>query len=856
MSNHTTITCLRCEQKLRIPSNLGTLEVRCPRCEEKFLWDKKTGFNIENPKVKDSSKIIKPILTIMSVVLTVCLLLFVLFYSRTKEKELTHQSIPPVRKKHGSQNWVTISYRDLIDRSIITHSGNTVGDVIQKISKYPDSKNLKGLVQPYLEPFSFICNDIIAAINGVENIPLVNILSYYPVGSKQPAWVALFRQGHYQLHFNNEIIRVFLKGDSSETLYRKYISIIRHPIKDLFNSMGGGIKTVEVYAFKNNYAKTELSLDINPFIFGAENIDLGTKEKPIDIDGLQDFFKQGVIIEAAEVDKKNDFFLYGRRSNVQTVYGSPLSLSDLSVVYRSIFHYGHNAPYISLDKHEDNRYAKVNFGGLLENTRVGGVVLESDKLFKTLSVGLDPNTNKIIRNKINRIVPDFLTEDERSLLYEKAKGKVQIRYWFYPDNIGTETDGNIGVISSYQLLADVERMDAKVSVGRASRETIDHLNRNYSIYEKAFQPFKELSTIGRMMALVNWLQGMNMDKKVDLDALLSVDLPAFKTPKKTKKMLAITGIAHTANRPVMRNTVRNSSRVYYISNLLDKSKKTHTDDQFLKIAHKYFESMNKDSLIPKDRRDFERSLKTLDTSIQNDQNRLIEMEMEMEEMNRRINRYSPQYEVSKYNYLVQEYNALINKNKININDYNLKVRRLNSEKFKTYGLASIGGGINLRPKDFKKIIHNAQSAKIKGIRDVAKKLIQAKQGVNSSPWIRNNSQSGKNSFVHELPITQWKKNIDKGLENINKSEISISNGDRIWVRNDSNSGNWKYKSVVNGAIHEIVINKSENTASIVTEEYPQNIKVSIDRDQKIIILSKGGKRGQGDLNPPPWMEQK
>ena len=84
-----------------------------------------------------------------------------------------------------------------------------------------------------------------------------------------------------------------------------------------------------------------------------------------------------------------------------------------------------------------------------------------------------------------------MTEDERSLLYEEGQGKAQIRYWFYPDNIGTETDGSIGVISSYRLLADVERMDVKISVGRAQRETIDHLNSNYSKYEKVFPPLKE-----------------------------------------------------------------------------------------------------------------------------------------------------------------------------------------------------------------------------------------------------------------------------------------------------------------------------------------------------------------------------
>jgi len=852
MSNKKIIKCPQCEQKLRVPLNLGPLEIRCPRCNEMFLWGEKHDFTKEDLKAKYWIRPKSAI--IISVAIVLCLFLFVLLYPKSHEKKSVTQPTALARKRHTSKKWIKISYKDLVDRSAITHSGDTVGDIIQKLSQNPSSENLKGLVQSYLEPFSFICNDILAAINGVESTPLVNILSYYPVGSKQPAWAALFRQGHYQLHFNRDIVRVFLKGDSSETLYRKHISVIRHPIKDLLESMDGGIKTVEVYAFKNNYAKTELSLDINPFILNTENIDFGTKKRPIDIEGLQDFFKQGVILEAAEVDGNNNFYLYGRRNNDQTVYGSPISLSDFSAVYRSIFHYGHNAPYISLDKHEDNRYAKVNFGGLLENTRVGGVVLESDKLFKTLSVGLDPNTNKLIRNQINRAVPNFLTEDEKSLLYEKGKGKVQIRYWFYPDNIGTETDGNIGVISSYQLLADVERMDTEVSVGRAARETIDHLNRNYSQYEKVFRPFKELNTVGRMMALVNWLRGMNMGKKIDLDALLSVDLPTFKTPKKTKKMLAITGVAYAVNSPVMRNNVRNSSRVYYISHLLDKSKKTYTDDQFLKIAHKYFESMNKDSLMPKDRIDFERALKALETSIHNDQNRLNKMKLELEEMKRRINTYSPQHEVYRYNRLIREHNALVNKVEENINEYNLMVRRLKSKQIETHFITSIGGGINLRPKAFKKTVRNAQSAKIRKIKDVKKKLLKAKQSNKSIQWTRNKSQSGKNSFSHELPIRRWKTNIDKKVGNINIVEMSISNGDRIWVRGNSGSGNWKYKSVVNGSTHEIVVDKPRNTATIVTQAYPHDIKISIDKDQRIIILSSGGKGGQRNLNPPSWME--
>jgi len=399
-------------------------------------------------------------------------------------------------------------------------------------------------------------------------------------------------------------------------------------------------------------------------------------------------------------------------------------------------------------------------------------------------------------------------------------------------------------------------MDVKISVGRAQRDTIDHLNSNYSQYEKALRPFKELSTVGRMMALLNWLRGMNMGEKVDLDALLSVVLPALKTPKKTKKILAITGAAYAGDRPITEDNVRNSSKVYYISHLLEKSKKTYTDDQFLNIAQQYFESMNKDDLMPKDLTSFERALKALETSINNDQNRLDKMEAELEEMKRRINTYGPQHEVYRYNRLIREHNALVNKVEENINEYNLMVRRLKSKKIETHLITSIGGGIDLRPKAFKKTVRNAQSAKIRKIRDVKKKLLKAKQSTKSIQWIRNKSQSGKNSFSHELPIRRWKTNIDKKVGNINIVEMSITNGDRIWVRGNSGSGNWKYKSVVNGSAHEIVVDKPKNTATIVTQAYPHDIKVSIDKDQRMIILSSGGKGGQRNLNPPSWMELK
>ncbi|MEA2030712.1 MAG: hypothetical protein U9N55_03840, partial [candidate division Zixibacteria bacterium] len=316
---------------------------------------------------------------------------------------------------------------------------------------------------------------MLLAINGPDTLPFVNIVNHYPVGSGQPAWAALFREGHYQLYYSPTKIRLFLKGTSAKSSYEDNKSVVRHAINDVASSEASHIDTVEVFVFTNDYASTTITLNTIPALYSIRDLDLDPERRSVDLDAIAEFLEEGVILEAVEVDQNNDLYFYGKTSEKQTLACAALSISDLAVIYRSVFHFGNNSPYISLDKHEDNRYAKVNFGGRLENTRAGRVVLEADKLFKALSTGIDPNTHRIIRDLITKTVPDFLTEDELSLMENSGTGHTQIRYWFYPDSIGTVTDGSIGAVLTNQFLADVERTDMPLNVSSAVRRTIGHL---------------------------------------------------------------------------------------------------------------------------------------------------------------------------------------------------------------------------------------------------------------------------------------------------------------------------------------------------------------------------------------------
>jgi len=744
------IKCPKCKTLYQIPQTDKLLKITCKVCNQIFY-----NKEISIPKKKNS----KYIFIGVSLILIVALIWFI-NNSESGDSIISH---------FKSANWVTISYSGLVDKSILTHSGETVGEVIKKIPNYTD--DIKGLVQPYLEPYSVLCHNVLLASTKPDTIPLINIINHYPIGSEQPVWAALFREGHYQLYYNSHLIRVFVKGSKPEASYQKHYSVIRHPIRDVINSNNMDIKNIEIYVFNNNYSNNEIRLNTIPHIINTDDFpiskynipDFPPKLNSIDLVSLNDFFENNVILEAIEVDNQNNLFLYGKKTDKkQTISGKRISLSDFAVIYRSIFHYGFNSPYISLDNHEDNRYAKVNFGGHLENTCAGNVVLEADKLFKTLSTGLDPNTHKLIKSSITKKVPNFLTEDERNLLEKFGDNHMQIRYWFYPDSIVTVTDGSIGVVQKHQFLADIERMDAKISVGNAVRKTIDHLNQNYNQYEKACSTFEELSSVGRFMALVNWLKGMKINNRLELDDLLSVMIPSFSTPKETKKMLAVTAIAYPSKSILTQQDVRNNSKVYPISYLLDNYDSSTTDKKFLKVAGDFFSNINISDLAPPIYNRTISETNHFDDLIKYNEPIINNLEKEINLYEARLNRYSSA-DINQFNLLVEKYNALVKKQELYINSFNSKINKLNNLDIVSNCITSIGGGINLKPTDFKIVSHNPNSFKIQQIRGIKSKVKSIGNISSHKSWIRSNSTE-KGSTINKLPNNSIQNTESQNIE--------------------------------------------------------------------------------------------
>ena len=820
MSLEESINCPNCNVKYRIPRTDQQLKITCKNCKEVFY-----NFTASTPPMKQKNKFLIPgiIIAILAV--------FIWFNQDSSDR--TTKSGGSILTRAKSSNWVTIEYGGLVNTSTLTHSGETVGDIIQKIPIYND--DLKGLVQQYLEPYSILCHDVLLSTIDPDTLPLVNILAHYPAGSEQPAWVDLFREGHFQLYYNNHVIRVFMKGSKVKSSFEQYHSVIRHPIRDVINSKYTSIDNVEIYVFNNDYAKMELRLNTIPESFNVNELDLSSKRKSIDLASIEDFLNQGVMLEAIEVDTNNDLYFYGRKAQRQTLAGYPLSLSDIAVIYRSIFHYGNNAPYISLDKHEDNRYAKVNFGGHLENTHAGSVVLEADKLFKSLGTGIDPNTHELVKSKITKEVPDFLAEDERSLLEDISNGHTQIRYWFYPDSIGTVTDGSIGAIMTHQFLADVERMDIKVNVSNAVRKTIDHLNQNFSQYERAEKTFKSLSTVGRIMALINWLQIMNMGDRIELDELLSVKIPAFTTPNRTKKMLVVTAIAYPENSYLNSRNVRDYTKVYYISDLLDQYSSSTSDDYFLEVAGNYFSKIDISELAPPMFNELQSTIDYYGRLIKSNESEIESLENEIESKKYALNRYNSR-EVDQYNDRINEYNSLLATQESYINTYNSKINELNNMNITSRSITSIGGGINLRPSEFKRISRNKNAAKLREVKRIKSKVKTVSKIAKSGNWIRS-SPTGKNgSRINKLPTNSWTSTKSKNGKI--EYNFNANSGDFVSSSLSPNLKEWQLKTSVNGTQDIVKYSKAKNQLQVNHDDFVNESTGRISSNGKRVVFNR------------------
>lgn len=466
---------------------------------------------------------------------------------------------------------LVLDYSPLLDRSALTHSGQTVGEVLALLA-LPEGDAARGpqtdetlhmLVDPLLEPYAHVLSDAIAAGDreGGERI-LVEVAALFAEGEPQPAWVDLLRTRRYVLQSDGEgFLRAFAPGPDAESAWRDSYGVLRLPLAAERARLGPEAPmSVEVYAYEHERLQSRFRLHRPPV-----RVEIGSEvppppRPPLDLETLERFLSLGLRIDGARITEDGGLVLFGSAQEpAPTLDGRPVELSDLSAAYRAVFLSEGGHPYMSLDRSPYPEWAAVNYGGRLRDTRLGLVTLRSDIRFKTFSQGFDFLSGEDMRETIRARVPEFLSHMERfaSAAGAREVRDQQTRLWFYPDSVrlALSPTGDTLYIRSARMTAAAERMSGDAA-GRQdppwTRATTAEINADYEGLASLFPELRELDTVARLLSLFAWLKQAEDEGLLlpDLDALLSVELPPARTPRGLPQLLVFTALDRASETPL------------------------------------------------------------------------------------------------------------------------------------------------------------------------------------------------------------------------------------------------------------------------------------------------------------------
>ncbi|MDH3285281.1 MAG: hypothetical protein OEQ13_11115, partial [Acidobacteriota bacterium] len=484
--------------------------------------------------------------------------------------------------------WADIDYRVLVEPRQLSHSGEPVALLLDKLGGRPrppagqrraDAVH-HSLLDPLLEPYAFVLTDALDTRGPLPERPLIELGALWAPGERQPAWVELLRSRRYVVESDGAgRVRVFvplsprtaasalLEGSAGagRLAFEEAWPVLRHPLAALSSSVGDGQSpvSVEVHPYDHQPARTRFRVGLVPHVVELEDFAPSGRRAPIDIAALEEFLREGWQLEGGKLSEDGQLTLLGSRPKRRpTLLGQPVTLADMAVAYRAVFHSAGDEPYMSLDRAHSPHVSLVNYGGRLRDTAIGMVSLLCDIRFKTFSVGMDVVAGEDVRDQIRKTLPQFMTHMERFGADPSSSGVVeqQTRLWFYPDSVELTLSprGDLMALRRARMSAASERVEATtwVSAGREdppwTRVTISEINNDYDRLAAMFPELRDLDQVVRLLSLFAWLQQAEVAGLPipELDALLAVELPPLPTPRRFPQLLAFNALPETAGRGV------------------------------------------------------------------------------------------------------------------------------------------------------------------------------------------------------------------------------------------------------------------------------------------------------------------
>lgn len=182
------------------------------------------------------------------------------FNNSTASKDTLAARKPPVE-------WISVSYANLLESGAIVRTGESLASAVR-------DSGLRNAVQPFVDSYSQLLPAALEITNGPDKMPHHSVVDFFPVGSRQPAWVAILRGGRIHICTDDkDHVKVFLLGDDPRQAYGENYSVIRHCLAMLQRHATGGALQVDVFAYHNEYPTSELKLNPEPYPFREASFD-------------------------------------------------------------------------------------------------------------------------------------------------------------------------------------------------------------------------------------------------------------------------------------------------------------------------------------------------------------------------------------------------------------------------------------------------------------------------------------------------------------------------------------------------------------------------------------------------------
>jgi hypothetical protein len=479
--------------------------------------------------------------------------------------------------------WVFVEYGDLVARRQLSHSGESVGQLLSRLEgrplpppgERPADFHAHRLLEPLLEPYAFVLSDALDTLGAVPAAPWVEVGSLWQAGERQPAWVELLRARRLVVESDGAgRLRAILpwfpspgaaaggEEDSrtaARAAWQDAWPVLRHVLaaesrRLAANGSEPPALDVAVYAYRHLPERSEFRLGTSPERFTLDDLRPAGTRPPLELDRMRAFLENGLRLEGARLGQEGSLELFGSPAeHPPTLLDRPVRLEDLAVAYRAVFHGGLTRPYMSLDRGYSPSRSVVNYGGRLRDTALGMVSLLCDIRFKTFSQGIDIAEGIDLRERLRERIPSFRTHLEALAAHPESRGieGQQTRLWFYPDavDLTLSEPGDVMVLRRVRMSAASERVgESGVAAGEDvrpwTRATVEAINREYDALATFFPEMADLDEVVRLLSLFAWLEAVADEGHLlpDLESLLALELPAFSTPRTYPQLLAFNAL--------------------------------------------------------------------------------------------------------------------------------------------------------------------------------------------------------------------------------------------------------------------------------------------------------------------------